>query len=188
MNNSEYPSIYWEKFFKRFDEINSVPVKEWDNVNILSYFCDKYKNHYGLSFTFKFNSNSPSKSYEIFQMRKLSQMLSSDPQILKDYIDWWFENKIVLKKKRITTMAFMTDANVVNEYKFKRLVMDSGKTIDRTTGLPIKFIEIIDKYEGQCKTYGDLSFIRKSGEQKFKDMFVELEKNGFELNILERVS
>src|ERR1700722_273844 len=69
---NEYPSIHWKKFFDKFEDINLFPVGKWDLNNLIAYFCKKYKDYYKLDYTFKFNSTAPSKSYEVFQIRKLS--------------------------------------------------------------------------------------------------------------------
>lgn len=189
---NEYPSVHWEKFFKRFEEIDALPVKEWQTVHLLSYFSKRYSDHYGVKFSFKFNANSPSKSFEVFQMRKLSQIISSDPEILKDYIDWFFENKIILKKKRITSLAFVTDANSANEYKFKKLAVDGDQTVDRTTKLPPHVLLLANKFNVKCETYGDLAFIYKvaSSADPLDSEFIMIDaikQSGFNLSILNKV-
>jgi len=189
---NEYPSIHWKKFFDRFSEIEEKPLLEWDANNILSYFCKRYKEHYKLDYTFKFNSTSPSKSFEVFQIKKLSMNLSKDPLILKNYIDWWFENKIILKKKRITSMAFLSEANVVNEYKFKVQLSSSNGKIERSTLIPENYKQIIDKHQIEIKTYGDLSFVKKIIDDggaaiEHENMIKDLVLNGFDLTILDKV-
>ena len=191
-NLNEYPSVHWFKFFNRFQEINTLPPKEWKTVHLLSYFSHRYEDHYKVKFSFKFNSNSPGKSYEIFQMRKLAQTISADPQILKDYIDWWFENKIILKKKRITSLSFLTDTNNCNEYKWKKLAMDSSQNIDRTTTLPANLTDLANQIGVDCRTYGDLAFIKRmvdSGSADLNDQVLlsKISESGFNLQSLEKV-
>lgn len=188
----KYPSIHWEKFFNKFSEIENLSVKEWQVVHLLSYFTKKYESHYGVKYSFKFNANSPSKSYEVFQMRKLGQIISSDPEILKEYFDWFFENKIILKKKRITSLAFVTDANIANEFKFKKLAMDRTKNVDRTTILPYNILELITKLNIECKTYGDLAFIKRivdsgNGDDDSVRLISLVCESGFDLSSLEKV-
>lgn len=191
---SEYPSTHWKKFFDRANEIETIEIDKWNTTHIIHYFCKRYLEHYGVKFSFRFNG-SPSKSYEVFQINKLGQQLSTDPEILKDYIDWFFENKIIIKKKRITSLAFLTEVNIVNEFKFKKLAMDKNQTIDRTTSLPEKLIKSIrDWDEGysfvECKTYGDLAFLFRMGDMdgNIKNVFSALQKeDGFDLSILNKV-
>lgn len=182
---SSYPSIYWEKFFKQFEEINILSIDKWTLTHIIGYFCQKYKNNYKIDYTFKFNSSAPSKSYEIYQMKRLSNMLSSSPFILKDYIDWWFQTKIIEKKKRITSMAFLTDANIVNEYKFKKVLIEHQNTIERTTVLPQSYITVLCKYNCKFTTYGELAFIKNN--EKYKNIFIDLVNSGFNVACLDRV-
>lgn len=185
---SQYPSIHWEKFFAKFSEIESLPVEKWKETHLLAYFCALYKKHYGVSYTFKFNSTAPTKSYEIFRLRSLIQMISSDPVIIKDYIDWFFEHKIIQKKKRITSLAFVVDANHASEYKFKKLAMNTKETIGRTTKLPPMYQQIIDEMKIACHTYGDLAFVAKGPSDEESEMLRRLKEKGLDLSVLDKVS
>lgn len=189
---SNYPSVHWEKFFNKFPEIETLNIKEWTNNHIIGYFCKRYKDYYSVDYTFKFNSTSPSKSYEIYNLRKLSSMLSANPIILKDYIDYFFVERIIDKKKRITSMAYLTDANVVNDYKFKKLAMNKNINIERSMEIPPNYLEVIQSFGIIIKTYGELSFIKMrvdSGiaEDKYKDMLAALSKSGLDVASLNKV-
>src|ERR1700674_3856564 len=117
---TESPSIHWKKFFNKFNEIEALPIKDWQAVHLIAYFCKRYKDHYKVSFSFRMD-RSPSKCYELITFRKIAQNLSADPNILHQYIDWFFDNKIILKKRRITSLAYLAEINIVNEFKFKKL-------------------------------------------------------------------
>lgn len=189
---NQYPSVHWTKFFAKFDGIDSSPVEEWDATLLIAYFCKKYKTYYNEDYTFQFNSSAPGKSYEVFQIRKLSSMLSAKSNILKDYIDWFFETKLMIRKRRITSMAFLTDAGVVNEYKFKVLLLAKQVSISRATVVPPLYTVIIQKYGYAFTNYGELSFVKRcidagNGEQGHKDMLSELEKTGLDISALDRV-
>jgi hypothetical protein len=188
---SKYPSIYWERFFNRFNEIETLPTNEWKALHLIAYFCKHYNTYYHNDYSFKFNSNSPSKSYEVFQINKLGGILSTDPKIIKDYIDWWFATQIIKKKNQIRSMAFLTDTNIVNIYKFDILI-PGNLSIDRTTALPKEYIDIISLYEPEIKTYGALAFanlVVKSGNgsKQYNDMFTALMGNGLDLTILDKI-
>lgn len=189
----EYPSVHYKKFFDRFPEVDSVDVREWEGVHVIAYFCKKYEEYYGLKYSFKFNSTAPTKSYEVFQIRKLASMLSAEPNILKDYIDWFFEQKIKIRKRRITSMAFMTDAITVNEYKFKKLLINKNVSIDRATTLPPNYVEVITGFSQNISTYGDLAFIKRcmdngnATDPKFKEMMTALRNAGLDINSLDKV-
>jgi hypothetical protein len=181
----------WQKFFSAFDEIDVIPIENWKPVHLISYWCRLYEKQYGVKYTFKFKS-IPSKSYECYRTRELAQNISSNPVILKDYIDWFFVEKIIEKKRRITSMAFLTDTNVVNEYKFKKLLMGQSAAIDRATIIPPNYIITIKKYGFNFTTYGELSFVKMyldagNGNQNHKDMLVELGKDGMDISMLDRV-
>lgn len=189
---NEYPSVHYKKFFDKFQEINSLELNDWEGVHIIAYFCKKYEEHYGLKYSFRFNSTAPGKSYEVYQFRKLASMLSASPNILKDYIDWFFETKIVLKKRRITSLAFVSEINIVNEYKFKKLLMGKQITVDRATVIPPNYAIVIQKHGCNFTNYGELSFVKRcldsgNGDQKYKDMLNELSKLGLDLSVLDRV-
>ena len=169
MKNNKEPqlsdpiSIHWQKFFDQGKEIATLPINEWKPVHLIAYWCKLYERQYKRSFTFKFKA-SPSKSYEIYRLRELATNISSDPLILKHYIDWIFEYKVVQKKKRITSLAILCDANYINEYKEKFLCM-SDKPIDRSTAIPPNFAKIIQDHNQPFTTYGDLAFARQSGDR-----------------------
>lgn len=189
---NEYPSAHYKKFFDKFATLDSSPIENWDTTLVIAYFCRKYEQQYGVKYSFRFNSTAPLKSYEVFQFRKLASMLSSNPIILKDYIDWWYETKIIAKKKRITSMAFLTEANIVNEYKFKKLLMGKSVIVDRSTAIPPNYILIMQKHGFSFKNYGELSFAKKcvdsgNGNEKHKEMLNDLGKAGMDLSILDKV-
>jgi hypothetical protein len=188
----EYPSIHWAKFFNRFDEITILPIESWDTTLLIAYFCKRYRDHYNISYTFKFNSNAPSKSIEVFRFRSLGMNLSASPVILKDYIDWVFDTKIIQQKRRITTMAILVDEKNVHEYKIKKQAMDKNVGIDRTTIIPANYAAIVKKHGFTFSSFGELSFIKKcidskTAEEGHKTMLDELSNNGLDLRSLDKV-
>jgi hypothetical protein len=180
----------YKKFFDKFKQIETLETSKWEPAHIIGYFCKLYLNYYKVSYTFKFK-NIPSKSYEIYRLRELANMISSNPIILKDYIDWFFEKKIIAKKKRITSMAFLTDTIVVNEYKFSKLLIDKSKPINRAESLPTIYKNIIYKYNDAINTYGDLSFLKMTlgpdTDPKYYSMMEELKIVGLNIELLDRV-
>lgn len=186
----EYPSKHYAKFFERFSSIDVLPVEQWDLTLIIAYFCKRYKTYYKLDYTFRFNNTAPTKSYEVYNFKKLAAMLSSNPIILKDYIDYIFETKIIARKKRITSVAILTDANTINDYKFKKLLMGKEISIDRVIVIPPIYMEILRKYECNFTNYGELSFAKRcvdAGDDKYKEMLNELNKAGMDISILNRI-
>ncbi len=181
---SDAISIHYEKFFAKFKEIDTLPLQEWRTMHILAYICSRYEAYYGLRYTFKFNNPAPTKSYEMHIVRRLSNMLSSDPQILKDYLDWIFKHKIVEKKKRITSLAYFAHTDMVNDYKFKFLF--TKKQLTRTDTLPDNVVSICNANGINIKTYGELAFIKQMPEKNA--LFDALKAVGFQSDILDRIA
>lgn len=177
-------SLAYTKFFAKFNEHETLDVSKWNLIDLLAYFCKRYEKHYGVKYTFRFNNTAPSKSYEMYRMKSLAQMITAEVPVLKDYIDWLFETEVVARKKRITALGFITNVELVNKYKFQYLVPNAS--IDRTTKLPSNYQKIIDDL---CiiplNTYGDLAFIYRDVE--YKDVMDALVKAGMDIKTLDRV-
>ncbi len=176
-------SEHYKKFFNKFGEVDTVSIKEWKVVHLLAYLCKKYEAHYGLKYSFTFNNPTPSKSYEVYQIKKLANMLSADPQILKNYLDWVFEKKIIEKKKRITSLGYFTHIDIVNDFKFKFLF--NKKEILRTDRLEQNIVSICTRHGHHVKTYGDLAFVKRMPNQK--SLLDELLNIQFPLDMLDKI-
>ena len=185
-SNFNLPNEAYKRFFKKFNEIELIDISMWKMTHILGYFCKKYKEHYSLEFKFKFNSPIPSKCYELFLIKKIAANISSDPKILKDYIDWFFSTKIKQAKKRITSIAYLSNEGIVNDYKTKFLF---NSTVDRSSPLPNNVLNILNNFNVQAKTYGDLAFISKMEDmpKEFSSALISIQTIGFNLNILDKI-
>lgn len=187
---SDVPNDQYRKFFDRFQEIETLNVLQWKPVHILAYFCKKYKETYQVDYKFKFNSPSPSKCFEIFQVKKLAYMLTEQPNLLRDYIDWIYLNKVVKAKRRLTSISFMTNEGIVTEYKMNVLL--AGKkdlNIDRSTSLPEQYRAIFNQSAGiSINTYGDLAFLSQMEDNEdIKSAFDQIVGAGFDIEILKRI-
>lgn len=182
------PTIFWQKFFDKFPEIETLEVSKWKEVHIIGYFCKLYKRLYNIDYTFKFNG-PPTKSYEIFQLKKVISMLSSDPLILKDYIDWVFKTKVSERKRKITVIGFLANVDMIADFKFKYL---AGKNvpisqISRSTQVSDIITQISKQHNLNVNTYGDLAFIKGMLESdldaetfaKYNLFFSSLQDSGF---------
>lgn len=185
------PNDKYEKFFAKFSEIESLDPDQWKAAHILAYFCKKYKEQYNVDYKFKFNSPSPSKCFEVFQVKKLSLLLTSQPTLLKNYVDWVFLNKVVKAKRRITSISFMTSEGLMNEYKFNVLLApkNGSSNIDRSTPLPDNYKSIFKMAGAEINTYGELSFLSQISDMTFEMIgaFQQIEEIGFDKNILTRI-
>lgn len=183
---SDVPNEKYAKFFSTFSEIENLPVSDWKPSHILGYFCKKYEQHYRTNYKFKFNNPSPSKCFEIFQIKKLAQLLSSNPTILKEYIDWVYDTKVVKAKRKLTSISFMTVEGVVNEYKLKYL-LSPNQNISRSTPLPEKYQILFKKRGFDISTYGELAFLSQMDEFEVVGAFQEAEAIGFDKSVLSKV-
>ncbi len=187
---TDYPNEQYKKFFDKFKEVETLDVNEWKPTHVLAYFCKKYKETYNIDYKFKFNSPLPTKCFEVFQVKKLAMLLTSNPKLLRDYIDWIYVNKVVKAKRRLTSISFMTNEGVVNEYKMNVLL--AGKqnlNVDRSTPLPEKYKSIFIQSGATINTYGDLAFVSQMDPMspELIDAMEKIEQLGFDKDILNRI-
>ncbi len=184
------PNDKYKKFFEKFTEIDTLDVAQWKLAHVLGYFCKKYKQKYNLDYVWKFNNQNPNKCFEVWQANTLCAKLSSNPKILRDYIDWVFLTKVPLLKRRFTSISFITTDATAIEYKMGVLL--AGKKnldVNRSTTLPSEYITIFEKVGVSIRTYGDLVFISRMPNMadEIKSAFVQLESLNFDKSILERI-
>jgi hypothetical protein len=189
---SSVPNDRYRKLFDKFKEIDTLPVVEWRYQHLLGYFCRKYKETYNINYAWKFNNPAPSKCFEVWQINVLSSKLSSQPKILKEYIDWAFETIVPRAKRRLTSISFMTKDEVVSDYKMNVLwAGQSGSgTVDRSTPLPDNYVSILKKqYLEHICTYGDLAFLAQMNPMSVDilSVFIELEELGLDRDVLGRI-
>lgn len=187
---SDLPNEKYVKFFATFNEINVLEVSQWKAVHLIGYFSKKYYETYNTQYQFKFNTPSPSKCFEVFQIKRLAMVLSSNPQILKDYIDWLFLNKVVKAKRRLTSIAFMTAEGVVNEYKVNILLNNKNSSkIDRSTPLPEKYKNVFIEAGSNLNTYGELAFILQMSPlpNELEIALDKIQQIGFDKEILSKI-
>lgn len=188
-NLTDLPNEKYKKLFATFDEIEIIDVSQWRPVHILGYFCKKYKDTYSVPYKFKFNNPSPQKCFEIFQVKRLAMLLSSKPNILKEYIDWVYDTKVIKAKRRLTSISFMTVDGIVNEYKTNILLVSKNNlNIDRSVPFPDKFKEPFKAIGVSISNYGDLAFLYQMEQTpEMSTAFNKLLELGFDKDILEKI-
>jgi hypothetical protein len=183
------PNSKYQKFFDGFKNIDTLPVEQWGKTELLGYFCHKYKQTYNVDYPWKFNHQSPSKCFEVWQFNTLCSKLSANPQILKEYIDWAYLNVVPKAKRRLTSISFLTRDEVVIPYKMDILL--GGKknlSVDRSTSLPSNLREAFRLVGVDVNTYGDLAFLfHMEQTPEIASAFAEIEALGFDKSILERI-
>jgi|ERR1035437_859355 hypothetical protein len=186
---TDLPNEHYRKFLDKFKEIDTLDIKEYKPVHLIAYFIKKYEDAYNAKYKLKFNSPQPSKCFEIFQIKKLAMMLSSNPTIIKPYIDWVFE-KLIKNKKRITSISFLTKEDVLKEYKMTVLfINERTSNIDRSTPLPQKYLDVFCTHDVLVNTYGDLAFISQMSPipVNIAAALDSIDKLGFDRSILVRI-
>ena len=188
---SNYPNDKYKAFFLKFAEIETLDIAQWKPVHLLSYFSKKYKETYKEKYTWKFNNPTPSKCFEVWQMSVLSSKLSANPKILRDYIDWVYENIVPKAKRKLTSISFMTKEEVINDYKINVLFAGmKGSNVDRSTPLPANYQDFIKETSGfTIKTYGDLAFLSQmnSPDGETAKVLAKVEEMGFDMEVLKRI-
>lgn len=188
---SAIPNEKWEKFFNTFKDIDTLSVSDWKKSHLIGYFCRKYKETYHIDYAFKFNTPSPVKSFEVWQISSLAGKLSSKPDILKDYIDWCFINVVPKAKKRLTSISFLNKEDTLKFYKMNILWAEqTGFTLDRTTILPANYREILQTIANlSIMTYGDLAFIAQMNPAptNFEQAMIKMKEIGFDKEVLTRI-
>lgn len=187
---SSVPNDKYRKFFDKFSEIETLEVSQWKIAHLLGYFCKKYKDNYKLDYSWKFNNENPTKCFEVWQMNTLGGKMSTNPKIIKEYIDWVFVNVVPKAKRRLTSISFMTAENVVNDYKMN--VLFAGKknlSVDRSTELPSEYQAIFEQAGTSIKSYGDLAFVSQMSDMPgaLQEAIQKIETMGFDKSVLSRI-
>ncbi len=182
---TDAPSPKYAAFFAKFPQIKELPVAQWKPLHLLAYFCEKYKAHYDSDYKFKFNTPNPGDCFEIFQIKKLSNTLSSDPTILKPYIDWVFETKVKEAKRKLTSIAFLSHEDVTFNYKKNVLWATKEVETKRTDKLPPTILELFP----HLSTYGDLAFLSQLSPmpEEISQSFAKL-STFFDLSLLKKIT
>lgn len=187
---SSIPNDKYKKFFDKFKEIDTLEIKDWKVAHLLGYFCKKYKEVYKVDYAWKFNNQNPNKCFEVWQMNVMMAKLSANPQILKDYIDWGFQNLVPKAKRRLTSISFLTKEETLIPYKMNVLL--GGKKdlhISRSTPLPENYKAVLKNAGTDITTYGELAFVSQMDplSEKLYYAINDLKDMGFDMEVLKRV-
>lgn len=188
---SPIPNDKYKKFFEKFAEIDTLDVTQWKVAHILGYFCKKYKQTYGIDYSWKFNNQSPTKSFEVWQANTLAAKLSANPKILRDYIDWVYENYVPKTKARFRSVSFITKDEIVQDYKLNVLLAgQKNLQVDRSTTLPSNYCDVLKEVAGiNVSTYGDLAFISQMDPmpENIAKAMEKLAEFGLDKEVLKRI-
>lgn len=179
----------WQNFLGRFSEIETVPLSQWRELHLLAYLCKRFENHFGKKFALSMRG-APSKCTEIFMVKKTMAMLNSvNPSIVKQYIDWVFDKKVIPNRLNFRSVGFLMSADMVNQFQ---CFLAKTTKIAKTTELPQEWLAIANQLDLPVATYGDLAFAKMALDQApesearapYRTLFSNLIRLGFEPNIL----
>lgn len=148
-------SNYWqdqEKWLNKKDHLTCL----------ISYFAKLYRDHYDIDFTFSLNDKGLFRSTEAHMIRKMFAMLEDDVMMAKSYLEWIFETKVRIRKKRITGLSFLAFPQTIQEFKLKQ---EKSKKINRNTPIPAKMVEWAQKFApgvletASLKDFGELHLL-----------------------------
>lgn len=186
-------STAWKKFLARFAEIDSLALKDWRDIHFLAYICKRYKTFFKKNFVLSYKG-APSKCTEIFLVKRMMVMLETfNPFVIKEYIDWCFDKKIIPQEMQIRTLAFFGNPQSVIDFNYYRM---ASSKITRAKELPYSYKEIINALNLSVNTYGDLAFIQMALETDddseerlpYRILFDQLQRIGFDPKCLENLS
>jgi hypothetical protein len=185
------PNEKYQKFFAKFAEIDTLDVSQWKIAHVLGYFCKRYKEYLGIDYHWKFNNPSPTKCFEVWQANTLAAKLSANPKILRDYIDWAFDNLVKGKNYKPRSISFITREEVIIPYKMNVLLAGQNNlSVDRSTALPSLYRDTLKEMANlTITTYGDLAFV--SQMDPMPDNIVaamdKIAEQGFDKEVLRRI-
>jgi len=146
--------IKWDNEYRLYWQDEEKWKNKKDHLTcLLGWFFSLYKEYYGVDFTFSLNEKGLFRGSEMHQIRKMHSMLDNNPDLSRAYISWIFQNKVRLRKKRITSLGFLATPAVIQEFK---LQLERQKVINRQTPLPTKMMEWVDKFVPEILDYVSL--------------------------------
>jgi hypothetical protein len=159
-------SAAWKKFLNKFHEMDTLKVSEWKEVHILAYIDKRYEQLFKNKFSWSMKG-APSKSTEVYLIKRIFAALNTtNKNIVKDYIDWVYDYKIIPKRTHFRKIGFFLTDGFANEFLHQKL---KKKTITRSTPLPESYKAIAEELGVEVNTYGDLAFIQMYVEKNQED-------------------
>lgn len=174
----------WETFFKKLSLHKELPIEDWKEYQLLGYLVSRLEVYLQRKFAFSL-TGQPAKCSEMFFIKKIIYSLDTkDPEIVKSYIDWVFDKKIIPNKVKLRTVGYFHNSSFANQF------LDQNKKINqitRTTILPEEYKTIVNFFKAPAETFGDLAFVKKIIDSNpededsvtFKKMFANLISIGF---------
>jgi hypothetical protein len=152
--------IKWEKQYKNMwqEDAHWSEVKN-NVVVILGYFCHKFRTQYKSEFNLSYTDSGLFRGTEAIFVRRLLAMFSGSTLQVKEYLDWYFDYKVVQQGKKLVSMTALVAPAVVGLYKHQAA---KKNVITRSTPLPEKMISWVKEHiptlteKSDLKDFGDL--------------------------------
>jgi hypothetical protein len=171
--------IWWEEYHDRWKD-----KRYWDKpadklACLIGYFCDKFHEFYGYSYTFDYSNPIPYKSKDFVLARRILTMLNANAHDARTYIRWAFAKKVRSTKYTVTSIGFFASSPFVNEYKAAKA---RSRVLKRSTKLPDEFIEwcqnewpqVVENHS--LETWNDLNglvtFVNSYGKENMESSVV----------------
>jgi hypothetical protein len=183
------PNAYWRRFKERLATYDQTPVDQWKDEQVLAHILRRYKDYTGIDFSLS-HSGAPTKCQEMYCVRRMRIALGTEEgAILKQYVDWVFDNIIQPQNIDITSIAFFFTGKFV--WKFKAELRKNSR-ITRSTELPPHYQAIAHELSANVTTYGELAFAKLAVDadpnnqaySKYVNLFDKLKEVGFDDHIL----
>lgn len=125
---------YWEQE-ARWAERRDLPVC------ILGYFCAKYEEAYGTTYTMDLSESGLFMGKDMYMIRRLMRNVASEDFNYRLYVDWIFAEKVEKTKKKILGLSFLTVAEIINDFKISQ---KRNRIYKRDTKIPDKVLAWVD--------------------------------------------
>lgn len=146
--------LKWETEYKYFWQDDDKWESKKDHLTcLLGWFAHLYEEYYGTGFTFSLNEKGLFRGTEMHHIRKMYSMFGNNAMPARDYISWIFQNKVRLRKKRITSLGFLATPAVIQEFKLMR---ERQRVVSRSTPLPEKMSLWVEKFAPEVLDYVSL--------------------------------
>lgn len=181
------PNEYWKLFFEKIYDVDSLEIKQYKPFHVLGFFCKEYKKYYERDYQFKFNTEMPMKSFEMFHINRLKLNLSKDPEIQCQYIGWIFSYICPKMKRGFSSISFINNENVMRQFKEQFLSSALPSSLERGSKLDTWIIDLFKDTNRPIQTYGELALIVQYEQEKFKDQISNMKDKSFNFDILKRI-
>lgn len=185
--------VRWEEKYKSMWQDEAA----WDRtadavVVLLGYFCSVYEKAYNIPYQLSLNPNGLFRGPEATFIRRLLSAFSSNTRQVRHYIDWVFAYKVVEKKKKITSLSFLTVPNTIQLFRFQQ---EKANQISRNTKLPAPMLKWISLnaptvlQKAQLDDFGDLALLLehyKGGNLNNDEDMVKLIQQLYHKKIVDR--